>query len=142
MKILFVEDEAAAMLGVTTLLNARGHQIDEVGTADEAIERMRKTAYDLLIFDVMLRQLSKELIDVSVRQLGKELLVRLRNGTLGSLATNNNVPVVMITAVADSDVIDVLIASKNTLVLYKPIDPEDVLFEIESFISRGQKRNA
>lgn len=140
MKILFVEDEAAAMLGVTILLNARGHQIDEVETADEAIEKMRKTAYDLLIFDVMLKQPSKELLDVSVRQLGKELFVRLRNGTLGSLATNNNVPVVMITAVADSDVIDVLIASKNTLVLYKPIDPEDVLFEIESFMSKGRSK--
>lgn len=142
MKILLLEEEKMARIGLVPLLKARGHVVDEVETADNAIEMLRTESYDLLIFDVILDKPSQEIPGVPLRELGKMVLLHLRNNNLGKVVTSTDVPVIVITAIADQVVKEQLRAIANTLILFKPIAPDDALFEIESYLSNKGGENA
>ncbi len=134
MKVLFVEDEQAATVGLRALLEASGHQVDIAETADKAVERLREHKYNLIILDIMIGE-SRVLEKVAIREAGKELLLRLRSGNLGPLMTQNDVRVVTITAVSDLAVRKDIERAGNVRLLFKPIAPEDAMSDIEQFIS-------
>ena len=54
MRILLIEDEEPARIGLRRRLGKLGHTVDEAETAGQAVERMRQEAYDLLLLDIML----------------------------------------------------------------------------------------
>jgi CheY-like chemotaxis protein len=53
-RILLVEDEVPLRRVIVLNLAARGQTVDEVGAADEAIERLRAARYDLMLLDICL----------------------------------------------------------------------------------------
>jgi len=128
MKILFVEDEANARIGLKALLCHDGHQVDEASDADEAVRKLRSNAYDCILLDVVLPP-GKALHGVPFREVGKELLLSLRAGSFGKLQTSRQVPVVVLTAVGDMDLI-AEIRNTSHLVLLKPIEPVEAVSEM------------
>lgn len=137
MLILFIEDEENATVGLIALLEGKGYEVDIAESCDEAVERLRKQIYDLIILDIMIDS-GQVLPNVAVREAGKELLLRIRSGGFGTLKTDKDVPVVAITAVSDLKVSEALESAGNIIILHKPITPEDSLVKIEKFIFGGE----
>ena len=137
MDILFIEDEENALVGLRVVLKEDGHKVDVAMTGDEAVELMKKKNYDVVLLDIMLPA-GKSLTGVPFRETGKVILLRLRSGNLGKLKTDKDVPVVVITAVSDLEVITALDDAGNICVLKKPIDPMDAYSKIKEFISGDQ----
>lgn len=139
MRILFVEEEQRARVGLIALLRNSGHQVDVAEGADEAVQRMRQERYDLILLDIMIPP-GEVVAGVPFREAGKELLLRLRARELGELKTPADVPVVAITAVADMDVVKALNSEKGDVkdVLLKPIDPEDVIGRLTALLKGEQ----
>ena len=135
LRILFVEDEEAAYVGLKAILMHLGHTVDVAETADQAVAFMQKTAYDLLLLDIMIDP-GTVLNGVIRRAAGKELLLRLRSGQLGPLQTRSDVPTVAITAVADLGLYTALKGAEVEIILPKPIDPEDALQRIPHVMER------
>ncbi len=132
MRILFVEDEPAARAGLLAILTkVFEHSVDIAENADEAVNQMRKHAYDLVLLDIMIPA-GEVLPDVPDRYRygGAELLVRLRNGRLGDLKTAPHVDVVAITAVSDMHVNETLTNAGCRHVFSKPIDPDDAVAQM------------
>src|SRR5262245_57942786 len=53
-KLLIVDDEEEARLGLAEILRAEGYAVDTATTAEEAIERFRSETYHLLMTDLLL----------------------------------------------------------------------------------------
>ena len=79
-RILVADDEANIRLFFDELLNANGHHVTTVGTGREALRKLLKERYDLLVADVKMPDIN-----------GLELLERIRE--LG-----NGVPVIICTS--------------------------------------------
>jgi DNA-binding response OmpR family regulator len=140
MKILFIEDEVNAVMGLRAILESKKHMVDLAKTADEAVTCLRGASYELLILDITIDP-GAFLAGVARREAGKELLLRLRaNGISGSL-TANLTPTVVITAVADLGVNTALRDAGATKILQKPIDSEDAFREIEAFLEHAAAGN-
>jgi len=52
MKILVVDDDAIVIKSCQRILEAEGLEVSSVPSADEALERIRKDEFDLLLIDV------------------------------------------------------------------------------------------
>ncbi|WP_026379184.1 hybrid sensor histidine kinase/response regulator [Afifella pfennigii] len=82
--ILLVEDNAVNALVYEGLLSADGHAVDRVETAEAGLERLERTAYDLVVMDVRMAGMS-----------GLEAVRRIRAGTALRL---RQTPIVLTTA--------------------------------------------
>ena len=133
MDILFVEDEEHAVVGLKALLQEKGHCVDVAGSADEAVECMRKKKYELIVLDIMIPS-GKILTGVPFRETGKDLLLQLRSKKLGKLKTDKNVNVVVITAVSEVGIRIALDGAGSIHIIDKPIDPELVMSRIKDLI--------
>ena len=54
MKVLVVEDEARIAQFLRKGLSEKGYTVETVGNADEALERLESSAFDLVILDLLL----------------------------------------------------------------------------------------
>jgi two-component system CheB/CheR fusion protein len=57
MRILLVEDHSDSAAVVVRVLSAKGHAVEAVASADQAMRRCREGTYDLLIADIGLPDL-------------------------------------------------------------------------------------
>lgn len=130
-RILYIEDEEAALVGLRAMLLSHGYHVDVAEGAEQAVALMRKTAYDLVLLDIMIDP-GMVLNGVSRREAGSELLLRLRSGQLGPLQTKMTVTVLGITAVADLAINRALQSAGAIAILQKPIDPEEAFTRLES----------
>jgi DNA-binding response OmpR family regulator len=53
-KLLLIEDDNAIQLLMRTIFHRRGMLLDCVGDGDTALQRLRRTRYDVVILDLML----------------------------------------------------------------------------------------
>jgi two-component system response regulator FlrC len=108
-RILVVDDEPGMRAGLAEVLGRGGFEVELAGTGEEALERLRRAAIDLLVTDVRLPGLS-----------GLELLRLLRDG-------GNETPAIVITA--HGTIEDAVAAMKLGALdfLTKPFSPADVL---------------
>ena len=110
-RILVVDDDEMVLMALEELLKPEGFEVEAVSSGAEALERLDKVAYDLLMLDVIMPEMD-----------GFELCKRIR--TLGSY---NETPVVFLTAKSrEEDKVKGLEAGAN-LFLSKPISPEKLL---------------
>jgi|CXWL01.1.fsa_nt_gi DNA-binding response OmpR family regulator len=57
-RILVIEDEPAIAENLAALLSAKGHRVDTAADGARGIELARKTAFNLILLDVMLPRMS------------------------------------------------------------------------------------
>jgi len=131
MRMLLIEDEENARIGLIAVLKLRGHIIDFAENAEKAVELLVANAYDLLLLDIMIPG-GEMFQGVGYREMGKELLRRLRSGEISPCNTSLRVPAIAITGVAELDTYETLKALGILYMFQKPIDPEEAFDLIET----------
>jgi two-component system, OmpR family, response regulator len=85
MQILMIEDEPRVADFVRRGLRTEGWMVEVVSSAEEGLERLRATSYDILLLDIMLPGMS-----------GEEMCRHLRS-------IRNDVPILMLSALGTTD---------------------------------------
>ena len=60
LRILVVDDEASVRVALQRYLSLRGHEVETTGSGKEALARMREDAFDAVIVDMRMPDLSGE----------------------------------------------------------------------------------
>ena len=116
--ILVVDDDRRIRELLTSYLAGKGFRVTAAGSAKLARERMRGMTFDLLVLDVMMPGES-----------GLELVRSLR-------AAADAVPVLMLSALADSGDRITGLSSGSDDYLAKPFEPAELLLRIQSILRR------
>jgi CheY-like chemotaxis protein len=114
--ILVVEDNPDNMKLFAWTLEDEGYAFDGVGSGEEALEALRRTAYDLVLMDISLPGMD-----------GKEATRRIRTQPHWA-----GLPIIAVTAHAIKGEDDAILASGVNALMTKPIDEELLLQTIRS----------
>jgi len=118
-RILFVEDDTSIRAQTLALLRDEGYETDEAATAEAGLSNFERRPVDCVLLDVMLPDLD-----------GFEVCRRLR--------ARSDVPIIMVTARADSfDVVAGLEAGADDYVT-KPFVPKELTARIRAMLRRAQ----
>src|SRR5262245_23217406 len=107
-RILVIDDDAVSCELVAEVLAGEGYNIDQVGTGEQAIARVREEAYDLLVVDLQLPKAS-----------GLEVMREARN-------RYPDLPVVIITAFGSMETAVAALRDGAVDYLSKPMEVEDL----------------
>ncbi|MDZ7668554.1 MAG: response regulator [Gammaproteobacteria bacterium] len=121
-KVLVVDDEANNIELLTRRLERYDYTVESARSGPEALERLRATAYDVALLDVMMP--------------GMDGLDVLR--TLRGQRVNANTPVIMVTARTSSEDIAAAFDSGADDFITKPVDFRVLLARLKSQIARHQ----
>lgn len=124
MQILLVEDEARVADFVRRGLRAEGWTIDHASSAEDGLEMMASTSYDVVLLDVMLPQMS-----------GDEMCRQLR-------ARRNDVPILMLSAMASTEDRVGGLRSGADDYLAKPFEFDELVARIEALYRRRTGHSA
>jgi CheY-like chemotaxis protein len=119
-RILFVDDEDWSVTSYFEKLRDHHIEVDLARNGDEAIAWLQKTAYDLIVLDIMLPPGAKIGKDVEPRKAGAILLHMIRRHEVLEMKTAPDVPVVILTAVADQKLLESIRQLQVTEVFQKP----------------------
>ena len=119
-RILIVDDEEDIRESLETLLTLEGYSVDMAVNGTAGLDRMGQTAYDLVLLDLMMPDMS-----------GMDVLAELRQ-------RDRETPIFLITAYGSIDVaIKALKAGANDY-FSKPWDNEKLIIEIDRQIAKGR----
>jgi DNA-binding response OmpR family regulator len=117
-RVLVVDDDATVREVVTTYLRAQGHDVEEVGDGETALEAVAARPADLVVLDLMLPGID-----------GLEVYRRLR--------ADSDVPVVMLTARGgEEDRVAGLELGADDYVT-KPFSPRELALRVDSVLRRS-----
>lgn len=110
-KILIVDDEAPIRALMRATLTMAGHQVVEAAGGEEALEKVKKQNFDLIVLDIMMPVTD-----------GYEVLERIK-----AIPSRGHIPVVVVTAKSyESEGIMREMTAGAIDHLTKPFDPEDL----------------
>ncbi len=118
--ILVVEDNPDNMKLITWVMEDEGYALTCVGSAEEALEAVDKESFDLVLMDISLPGMD-----------GKEATRRLR-----SKPEFDSLPILAVTAHAVKGEAEDILASGVSALITKPIDEDQLLQTVKSFLSR------
>lgn len=116
--ILVVDDDRRIRELIKSYLVENGFMVSVAGTAAEARERMRGITFDLLVLDIMMPG-----------ETGLKF-------TTGMRAEGLDIPVLMLSALADSDDRIAGLATGSDDYLTKPFEPQELLLRIKNLLRR------
>ena len=116
--ILVVDDDRRIRELIRSYLLENGFLVSVAGTAAEARERMRGVTFDLMVLDIMMPG-----------ETGLALTQSLRDD-------NRNVPILMLSALADTDDRIAGLATGSDDYLTKPFEPRELLLRINNLLRR------
>ena len=109
--ILIVDDDEMVRMALSELLKPEGYEIDSVGSAKEALDKINEKRYDLLILDIIMPEMN-----------GLELCKKVR-----AREDYNEIPIIFLTAKSREDDRTLGIEAGANLFLSKPISPQKLL---------------
>ncbi len=112
-RILLAEDNLINQKVAVSLLNKRGYETDVAINGIEALEKLKKTKYDLIFMDVQMPEMD-----------GIETTKRIRNVSSGVL--NNNIPIIAMTAHATKGAKKMCLESGMNDYIPKPVNAGDL----------------
>src|SRR5687767_9544590 len=118
-KILIVDDEEDIVNLVRLILEDAGYDVTASSNGVEALERLNKENFDLILLDIMMPMLS-----------GWEVLRELRNH-----AKTKEMPVALLTARASPRDDNRQHPTDYCDYITKPFEPEDLIFRIKQILS-------
>jgi len=119
-RILIVDDGADNRAVLEVILGWEGFVILTAASGEEALDAVALQAPDLILLDVMMPGMD-----------GYEVLAKLK----GDLATKD-IPVIMITALADPDGMRLALSASADDVLSKPLDRAELVLRVKKLLSR------
>lgn len=126
-RILVVEDETDIRDLILLHLKREGYAPDGVATGEDALDRLKNQAYQLIVLDWMLPTMS-----------GLEILKKIRNAG----ASANSTPVLMVTARAEpADIVEGLEAGADDY-LTKPFDFSVLLARVRAILRRSHEKSS
>ena len=122
-KILVVDDEAPIRALMRATLTMAGHQVVEAGGGEEALEKIKKQNFDLVVLDIMMPVTD-----------GYEVLERIR-----AIPSRANLPVIVVTAKTyESEGIMREMTAGAIDHLGKPFDPEDLEIAVSRALTASE----
>lgn len=118
--ILVVEDNADNMKLIAWLLEDAGFSLRAAGSAEEALDLVETRRFDLVLMDISLPGMD-----------GMEATRRLR-----AKPEYRNIPIIAVTAHAVRGAAEEILASGVSALVTKPIDEDELLNTIGSFLSK------
>jgi two-component system NtrC family sensor kinase len=125
-RVLVVDDEEPVANLLARLLRDLGHQPTSVNSADEALERIAKDSFDLVLTDVKMPGMSGFELHQTIKQLNPDLAARLVfvTGDMLSAATQARIAQTGNPYIAKPFAIDRLEALVRTLLAQRPIEQQ------------------
>ncbi|MGH2795276.1 MAG: response regulator [Actinomycetota bacterium] len=124
-KILIVDDEAPIRALMRATLTMAGHQVTEASGGEEALEKIKKTEFDLVVLDIMMPVTD-----------GYEVLERVN-----AMPSRANLPVIVVTAKAyDSEGVMREMTGGAIDHLSKPFDPADLEVAVARALSASESQ--
>ena len=80
MKVLVVDDDVIVIRSCTRILESEGHEVSTVRSADEALETLGKSSFDLLLVDVKMPKRDGLSLMKEIRENWPELPVIVMSG--------------------------------------------------------------
>ena len=120
--ILLADDEASLRFLLTETLEDEGYAISEAEDGRQAKELLEKTAFDLVILDYMMPELT-----------GVEVCEWLR----GSVSPNRDIPVILLTAKALEKDKERAKAAGVTSYIVKPFSPLQLIDDVGKLLGVG-----
>lgn len=120
-RIVVADDDAEIARLIAVNLRIRGYEAVITSDGETAIEACLKEEPDLLVLDLMMPGID-----------GFEVCRRLRAHPITS-----DLPILLVTAKTDSDVLRSGIEAGATWCLGKPFDPEDLVSEVARLLAAG-----
>jgi DNA-binding response OmpR family regulator len=125
-RVLIVDDDATVRELVREILAKGGHEILEAANGAEAHERLAGAAPDIVLLDVMMPDLD-----------GIALCREIR-----SAASTRNIPILMISALADSQTLRDALLFGATDYIVKPFDVTALENKVETMLAESRPRRA
>ncbi|MGO4886777.1 response regulator transcription factor [Anaerobacillus sp. MEB173] len=121
-RILIVDDEIEMRNLLSICLKPHGYFVDEAASGFEALQKVMDHPYDIVILDIMMPTVD-----------GFEVLKKIRE------AINHELPVILLTALGDSDhVVEGLQTGADDYIV-KPFEPRELVARIESVLRRSKR---
>ena len=122
-RILFIDDDTDALETYVKAVSLANHKADVASSVLDGWEMIQETEYDLIFVDLNIPEVS-----------GFELIEKL------SLDENTkSIPVVVISALPEDDLIDEVLSAGAQLFLEKPVALVDLFAVIEKFETKSYK---
>ncbi len=121
-KVLIVDDEERFRTTLGKLLTVKGLQVDNVGSAREALALLGENNYDVILLDVKMPEMS-----------GVEALAEIKK-------INSGIEVIILTGHASVDVAMEIMKLGGYDYLLKPCPVEELLAKIETAYDRKRER--
>ncbi len=118
--ILVVEDNPDNMKLIYWVMEDEGYALTCVGSAEEALEVLDKESFDLVLMDISLPGMD-----------GKEATKRIR-----TKPEFDSLPILAVTAHAIKGEAEDILASGVSALITKPIDEDQLLQMVKSFLSQ------
>ena len=118
-KILIVDDEADQRTVIFHSLRGAGHSVTEAADGEEALKKLKRTRFDLVVLDIMMPRMT-----------GYEVLEKIRE-----MPSRAGTPVIVVTAKHDPDGVMREVASGAAVHIAKPFLPS----ELEAVVHRVLK---
>jgi DNA-binding response OmpR family regulator len=119
--ILVIDDFAYIQLLFKNTLSKEGYQVHTAKTGQDAVKLIEQITFDLIILDINLPDIN-----------GVDLLSKLRQAGI-------NIPVIIVSAFASSDLISNLSGLNVSGVFSKPVILEDFIVKLSEIFSGGKK---
>jgi len=120
-QVLVVDDDKGMRRLLGGVLRGSDYSVDEAGSAEEAVAKVRENTYQLVISDILMPGDS-----------GLELLARLRE-------LQPHMPVALMTAYGSGEMLEHALGFGAFDYLEKPIDPDDVRAVVQRSIERPEE---
>ncbi|OIJ18879.1 DNA-binding response regulator [Anaerobacillus alkalidiazotrophicus] len=121
-KVLIVDDEKEMRILLSVCLKPSGYEIDEAQTGFDALQKVMDVKYDLIILDIMMPTVD-----------GFEVLTNVRE------MIDKDVPIIMLTALGETDrIVEGLQLGADDYIV-KPFEPKELIARIESVMRRSKR---
>lgn len=133
-RILFVDDENWSVSPYFEVLQDKKIEIDFAENSDQAIDFLRQKKYDLIVLDIMFAPGTMMGENVEPRRAGSTLLAKIRHKEIPNLQTEPNVPVLVLTAVTNGQVLDTIRDLQVKEICRKPAAFDEVIDKIVNIL--------
>ncbi len=133
-RVLFVDDEDWSVSPYFEILQDHDIEVDLAVNGDEAVDFLRKKVYDLIVLDIMFAPGKIIGEHVEPRKAGSILLSKIRNNEIPDMQSETDIPVLILTAVTDQQLLDNIKELHINEICRKPAAFEDVVDRVSGIL--------